>query len=56
MTPVEVEIKTEQIFCGRFRNNVYRGCTPYNQNFRGRYRGNFNRRGNFGYDARGSQG
>ena len=29
------------IFCGRFRSNAYRGCTPYNQNFRGRYRNNF---------------
>ena len=43
-------------FHGRFRNNVYRGCTPYNHNFRGRYRSNFNRRGNFGYNTRGSQG
>ena len=25
-------------FHGRFRNNVYRGCTSYNQNFRGIYR------------------
>ena len=41
--------------CGRFRNNVYRGCTSYNQNFRGRYRGNFNNRGNYGYNTRGGQ-
>ena len=46
-----VEIKTEGNFCGRFRNNAYRGCKPYNQNFRGRYRSNFNSRGNFGYNA-----
>ena len=39
-------------FCGSFRNNAYREHAPFNQNFRGRYRGNFNRRGNF----RGSQG
>ena len=43
-------------FHGRFRNNMYRGCTLYNQNFRGRYRSNFNRRGNFHYNTRGSQG
>ena len=40
---------------GRFRNNAYRGCTSYNQTFRGRYRGNFNNRGNYGYNARGGQ-
>ena len=39
-------------FCGRFRDNAYRGCAAYNQNFRGRYKDNFSRRGNF----RGSQG
>ena len=42
-------------FCGRFRNNMYRGHALYDQNFRGRYRGNFNNRGNYGYNARGSQ-
>ena len=42
-------------FCGSFKNNVYRGCALYNQNFRGRYRGNFNNRGNYWYNARGGQ-
>ena len=42
-------------FCGRFRNNAYRGCPSYNQTFRGRNRGNFSNRGNHGYNARGSQ-
>ena len=42
-------------FCGRFRNNVCRGCMLCNQNFRGKYRNNFNNRGNFGYNSRGSQ-
>ena len=42
-------------FHGRLRNNMYRGCTLYNQTFRGRYRNNFNRKGNFGYNNRGSQ-
>ena len=41
--------------CGRFRSNVYRGCMSYNQNFRGRYRNNFNSGGNFGFNTRGSQ-
>ena len=40
---------------GRFRNSAYRGCTAYNQNFRGRYRGSFNNRGNYGYNTRGNQ-
>ena len=36
---------------GRFRNkNVYRGHPTYNQNFRGRARGSFNSRGNYGYN------
>ena len=42
-------------FCGRFGNNAYRGCTLYDQNFRGRYRGNSNNRGSYGYNTRGSQ-
>ena len=40
---------------GRFRSNVYRGCTSYNQNLRGRYRGNYNNRGSYGYNNRGIQ-
>ena len=40
---------------GRFRNNAYRGCTLYNKNFRGRYRGNLNNTGNYGYNGRGGQ-
>ena len=40
---------------GRFRNNTYRGPPVYNQNFRGRNRGNFSNRGNYGYNTRGSQ-
>ena len=28
---IEVEIKNRGNFCGRFRNNVYRECTSYNQ-------------------------
>ena len=42
-------------FCSRFRNNAYRGCPPYNKNFRGRNRGNFSNRGNYEYNTRGSQ-
>ena len=42
-------------FHGRFRNNMYRGHMTYNQNVRGRYRNNFNSRGNFGFNTRGSQ-
>ena len=42
-------------FHDRVRSNAYRGCTSYNQNFRGRYRNNLNSRGNFGYNTRGSQ-
>ena len=42
-------------FHGRFKNNMYRGHASYNQNFRGRYRGNFNNRGNYGYNARDGQ-
>ena len=42
-------------FCGRLRNNTYRGFTSYDQNLRGRYRGNFNNRGSYGYNTRGSQ-
>ena len=42
-------------FHGRFRNNAYRGCALYQQNFRGRYRGNFNKRGNYRYNASGGQ-
>ena len=42
-------------FCDRFRNNVYRGCLSYNQNFRGGYRGTFNNRGSYGYNTRGNQ-
>ena len=42
-------------FCGRVINNVCRGCTLFNQNFKGRYGNNFNSRGNFGYNARGMQ-
>ena len=37
--------------CCRFRNNAYRGCPPYNQIFRGRNRGNFGNRGNYGYNT-----
>ena len=37
-------------YCGRYRNNAYRGCPMYNQNFRGRNRGNFSNRGNYGYN------
>ena len=44
------------IFHGRFRNNAYRGYTLYNKPFRGRYRNNFNSKGNFAYNTRGSQG
>ena len=33
-------------FHGRFRNIAYRGCPSYNQNLRGRNRGNFSNRGN----------
>ena len=33
----------------RFRNNTYRGCPSYNQNFRGRNRGNFSNRENYRY-------
>ena len=36
---------------GRFRNNAYRGCPLYNQNFRGRNRGNFSNRGNYRYNT-----
>ena len=42
-------------FCGRFRNNAYRGCPSYNQNFRGRNRGYFSNRGNYPYNERGNQ-
>ena len=35
---------------GRFRNNTYRGCPSYNQNFRGRNRGNFSNGGNYRYN------
>ena len=42
-------------FCARFRNNAYRGHASYNLNFRGRYKGKFNNRGNYGYNARGGQ-
>ena len=42
-------------FHSRFRNNAYRGCPSYNQNFRGRNRGNFSNRGNYEYNTRGSQ-
>ena len=42
-------------FHGRFRNNAYRGCPSYNQNFRGRYRGNLDNRVNYGYNTQGSQ-
>ena len=41
-------------FCVRFRNIAYRGYTSYSQNFRGRYRNNFNSRGNFGHNTRDS--
>ena len=37
-------------FHSRFRNNAYRGCPSYNPNFRGRNRGNFSNRGNYGYN------
>ena len=40
---------------GRSRNIAYRGCPMYNQNFRGRNRGNFSNRGNYGYNMWGSQ-
>ena len=40
---------------GRFRNNAYRGHPLYNQNFRGRNRGNFSNRGNYGYNMQGNQ-
>ena len=37
---------------GRFRsNNVYMGCSVYNQDFRGRMRYNFNNRGSYGYNT-----
>ena len=42
-------------FCGRCKNNGYRGRMLYSKNFRGRYRGNFNSRGTRGINARGSQ-
>ena len=42
-------------FCGRFRNNAYRACPSYNQNFRGSNRGNNSNRGNYRYNTRGSQ-
>ena len=36
---------------GRFRsNNTYRAHPMYNKNFRGSIRGNFNNRGNYGYN------
>ena len=36
---------------GRFGNdNAYQGHPVYNQNFRGRTRGNFNNRGSYGYN------
>ena len=38
-------------FCSRFRNNAYRGCPSYNQNFRGRNRGNFSNGGNYRYNT-----
>ena len=43
------------IFHGRFRNNAYRGHPSYNQNCRGRNRGNFSNRGNYGYNTQGRQ-
>ena len=39
----------------RFRSNAYGDGPMYNQNFRGRNRGNFSNRGNYGYNMRGSQ-
>ena len=42
-------------FHGRFRHIAYRGCLSYNQNFRGRNRGNFSNRGNYRYNTQGSQ-
>ena len=39
----------------RFRNNAYRGHPLYNQNIRGRRRGNFSNRGNYGYNMQGNQ-
>ena len=44
--PGRVRNQNRGNFCGRLRNNAYRGCTWYNQNFKGRYGGNFNSRGN----------
>ena len=41
---------------GRFRNdNAYQGHAVYNQNFRGRTRGNFINRGSYGYNMQGNQ-
>ena len=41
---------------GRFRNdNVCRGCSTYNQKFRGRTSGNFNNRRSYGYNMQGNQ-
>ena len=34
---------------------MYRGCSAYNQNFRGRMRYNFNNRGSYGYNTQGNQ-
>ena len=42
-------------YCERFRNNAYRGCPSYNQNFRGRNRSNLSNRGNYGYNMQGNQ-
>ena len=42
-------------FCGRLRNNAYRGCPSCNQNFRGGNGGNFSNRGNYGYNVRSIQ-
>ena len=36
-------------------NNACRGHPMYNQNFRGRARGNFNNRGSYGYNMQGNQ-
>ena len=42
-------------YCGRFKNNTYRGCPSYNKNFRGRNRHNFSNRGNYRYNMQCSQ-
>ena len=55
ISPIEVEIRVGAIITVGLGIMHIEGHPMYNQNFRGRNRGNFSNRGNYGYNMRGSQ-